>query len=662
MKVHKQTMAGVSKKRTPKKALQCWEAFQCNKKKCPSYKSKNTCCWLFSGTHCRDDIRGTSLEKIEICLGCTVFKRNIDDASFKSTCRIINRKFKESRQLVHARDRELSEISMELALGITEVFEALKKIASGDPTVRIKETSKIELLKKLKHMVNQTAKEIGEIVDQTHEIAIVIAEHFDVLHRVTKGDLDARVKNNSKIALMDSLKREINNTIASISREIDERKRAEKTIKAREERFKQIAENAEEWIWEVDADGLYIYSSPIVEKILGYKPEEIIGKKHFYDFFYPGERKRLKSEALNVFALRQPFREFHNRNVSKTGKTVWLSTSAVPVLDENGNLLGYRGADTDITNHKISEDVLRESEKFLSDIFESIQDGMSVLDKNLNIIRVNHVMKTWYGQNAPLEGKKCYVSYQNRDKPCDPCPSLRCLRSGETERDIVPGIKGSAVEWIELFSYPIKDPDTGKVIAIVEFVRDITERKRVQKILQESEKRYRDFIENADDIIQSVDRNGNFSYVNKKWRETLGYSREESKQLHFTDIIDKGYKTRAEIIFEKICNGEIFEQLETVFITKDGQKINVEGNLNALFENGKFIATRCIFRDITRRKKAENALKNSEKELKERVKELEEFYDVAVGREIRMIELKKEIENLNQELGKYRNELYDSTH
>ena len=66
--------------------------------------------------------------------------------------------------------------------------------------------------------------------------------------------------------------------------------RAEELHRESEERFLQVAENAQEWIWEVDNDGLYTYSSPAVERILGYSPEEIIGKKHFYDFFHPQDK------------------------------------------------------------------------------------------------------------------------------------------------------------------------------------------------------------------------------------------------------------------------------------------------------------------------------------------------------------------------------------
>lgn len=112
-----------------------------------------------------------------------------------------------------------------------------------------------------------------------------------------------------------------------------------------EQRFRDIAENAKEWIWEVDAEGRYTYASPVIEEILGYAPDEVLGK-HYYEFFHPDDRDALKEAAEGAFESRQPFRDFINRNVHRNGQTVWLSTSGIPVVGENGRLLGYRGADT----------------------------------------------------------------------------------------------------------------------------------------------------------------------------------------------------------------------------------------------------------------------------------------------------------------------------
>ncbi len=145
-------------------------------------------------------------------------------------------------------------------------------------------------------------------------------------------------------------------------------KEIEGALRESENRFRQVAENVGDFIWEMDAKGLYRYTSPSVERILGYTPDELVGKKHFYDLLTPEVREELKASAFNVFAEKQPFRAFPNPNLSKEGKVVHLETSGVPVLDAAGNLVGYRGADTDVTERKKAEEELRKYQSHLEDM------------------------------------------------------------------------------------------------------------------------------------------------------------------------------------------------------------------------------------------------------------------------------------------------------
>ena len=216
--------------------VKCWDFFACAVKKCPAYKTGDLKCWLIPGTQCRNEFQGKFLNKIEICVSCKVFRANMDVAAMRETSTVINKQFRQLERIVKARDRELEGIILELALSLSEVFEALKKISAGDPTVRVPEQSKIELIAKLKHMVNVTAENIGEIVDQAHEFAISLAEHFDVLHRVSKGDLNSRVSGGSKVELLESLREVTNETIENISREMtSEAHRSRKQFNKREE-------------------------------------------------------------------------------------------------------------------------------------------------------------------------------------------------------------------------------------------------------------------------------------------------------------------------------------------------------------------------------------------------------------------------------------------
>ncbi|OQA04244.1 MAG: PAS fold protein [Planctomycetes bacterium ADurb.Bin401] len=107
-----------------------------------------------------------------------------------------------------------------------------------------------------------------------------------------------------------------------------------------------------QWQWETDMNGLYTYSSPEVENLLGYKPEEIVGKKHFYDLFLAQERETMKIIAFDRFAEKLSFEDFLNANLHKSGRIVWLMTKGSPIIDEDGCLLGYRGVDINFNDRK----------------------------------------------------------------------------------------------------------------------------------------------------------------------------------------------------------------------------------------------------------------------------------------------------------------------
>ncbi len=139
--------------------------------------------------------------------------------------------------------------------------------------------------------------------------------------------------------------------------------------------------------------------------------------------------------------------------------------------------------------------------------------------------------------------------------------------------------------------------------------KEIEERKKIEEALKESEERFKDLLENANDLIQSVDANGKFAYVNKKWKDVLGYSDKEIKKFTFKSILRKDQIPHCVNIFKKLCKKHSFENVETVFVSKKGKEIFVSGNINAQFKDGKFVATMGIFRDITRYKKAEEKLK-----------------------------------------------------
>ncbi len=156
-------------------------------------------------------------------------------------------------------------------------------------------------------------------------------------------------------------------------------------------RFEQLAEQARAITWEVDTKGLYTFVSPVVEQVLGYRQEEIVGKKYFYDLHPEDTREAFKTAALKVFASKHPFLNLVNPVQSKTGAILWISTNGIPLMDENGDLVGYRGNDTDITERKQIEEALSQSDALQRVLLDNIDAGVVVIDPTTHRIERSNV-------------------------------------------------------------------------------------------------------------------------------------------------------------------------------------------------------------------------------------------------------------------------------
>lgn len=401
---------------------------------------------------------------------------------------------------------------------------------------------------------------------------------------------------------------------------INNRKRAEAALRESNRRFSDIAESTLEWIWEVDTNGKYTYASPVVEKILGYKPEEVL-KKHFYDLFLPDEREELKKAAFEVFAKMQPFREFINRNVHKNGKTVWLSTGGVPILDEKGNLLGYRGADIDITERKRAEKELEESQEKLWSMFESITDGLLVTHLNGVIIEINEraVEMHGFGSRDELLDKSAIELVAPHDHKRIATNMRRAIKQGQIRGIEYTLLKADGTEFpAELSTNVLKDA-SGNPVGHITLARDITERKRVEKALWESEERYRALVhlgaEVGESIIVLQDNEQGLAiqtFVNDEWPRVTGYSKEELTSMSFFDLVHPEYREASmERHRRKIAGESIPGVFELPIIRKDGTEVAVELTSAYTTFNGKR-ANVAYIRDITERKQAEAERKELE--------------------------------------------------
>ena len=223
------------------KGLKCWDFFCCSKKGCPVYKSNELPCWLVSERDYRKEIEGEFLDKIERCLVCALFKANRDADAIEEALKLVHRPLQESTKMVRARDRDLEATSIELAMGLAEVMDALTEMASGKRPVRIPETSAIELIVRLKRMVNLTGEKDQEIVGLSQAFPMGLAEHTDPFDRASGGDPTSQVCGFSRMGFWAALKDVTDQSVKSVSKDIVKRKHAEHAL----QKAKEVAVAAE---------------------------------------------------------------------------------------------------------------------------------------------------------------------------------------------------------------------------------------------------------------------------------------------------------------------------------------------------------------------------------------------------------------------------------
>jgi PAS domain S-box-containing protein len=307
-------------------------------------------------------------------------------------------------------------------------------------------------------------------------------------------------------------KEQLNNELVELHQRIAEleaseikRKEIEKALQKSEERFRQIAECSGEFIWEIDVNGLYTYANPVVEEILGYRPEELIGKKHFYDFFHPDIRETFKKAAFEVFEKKAVFRNFINPNVHKNGNTVILEASGLPVLDSKGDLLGYRGSDRDITLRKKAEVALRESEERYKRMVSAVttytysvevSEGVAVSTQHsVGCIQVTGYKPEDYESDSYLWHKMIYP-----DDKMTVETSVKEILAGHEVSPIEHRLirRDGRVVWVRDTMVPYYDVN-GRIFRYDGLIEDITERKlaeeKIQKLNEQLEQKVSELME-----------------------------------------------------------------------------------------------------------------------------------------------------------------------
>jgi PAS domain S-box-containing protein len=265
---------------------------------------------------------------------------------------------------------------------------------------------------------------------------------------------------------------------------------------------------------------------------------------------------------------------------------------------------------------------LSKSEQEKAVILDAMTELVLFLDTDLRVIWANKAMREAFNlKPGQLNGKHCYQALHNRSRACSICPAERTLKT-DAPQEVV-DISSYKKNWV-LRSYPVWN-EKGALSGVVEIVTDITERRRAEEAMRQSEQKYRELFENANDMIFILDFAGQILSCNTAAARTYGYEPERMPGLNMANLLDKSCLPVVRKLFRK-KRGELDvpNPMEFLTHTRTGEAVWVEVNTRGIKEKGKLIAIHGIARNITERKRMEEALKKREQELEEKSRNLED--------------------------------------
>lgn len=328
--------------------------------------------------------------------------------------------------------------------------------------------------------------------------------------------------------------------------DITDRKHAEETLARERDLLKIIIDNMPDYIYFKDAESRFVVGNVAILHQLGTtKLEDIVGRTDF-DFFPREMAEKYYKDEQRIVRSKKPLLSEEEMTRDLQGREQILLTTKVPMTDSSGDVVGIVGIGRDITKLKNVQDALRSREHFLTSIFASIQDGISVLDTDMNVVRTNPAMECWHADSMPIVGKKCYEAYHNRKTPCEICPTLTAMKTGKGAFEVVPkrGPDGGIIQWLDLHSFPMLDQDSGKITGVIEYVRDVTEQKSLENQLRHAQK-----LESLGVLAGGIAHDFNNLLVGMQGYAGLALMKllEESPARSYVEKIEAGARRAAEL-------------------------------------------------------------------------------------------------------------------
>ena len=413
--------------------------------------------------------------------------------------------------------------------------------------------------------------------------------------------------------------------LVAIARDITHRKWAEDALRRSEARFAQNARQTRTFVWEVDRDGLYMYVSPVVEDVLGYRPDEIAGRLHFYDLHPEEGREAFKTSTIQTVRAGGDFRNFENPMVAKDGRLVWVSTNAFPLQDTEGSLCGYWGSDMDITARKRVQEELRESEaRFAAAIQASRSFVWEVAPDGL-YVHVDDMVTAILGYSPEeMVGRMHFYDLlpaDEREEMKQACFKIMARRESPSGFENANMTKDGRIVWVSSSARPLFNAD-GTYRGYQGIDTDITARILAEEALKHSESKYRRLLEEMREAFVLADMEGRLVECNPAFEALVGYRRDEIARLHYADITPAKWRQIDARAIKRVLRHGSSDMTEKEYVRKDGTVVPVEMSGTLIRDmSGKPVGISAIIRDISERKRSEQALQAAHDELEQRVAE-----------------------------------------
>ncbi len=373
-------------------------------------------------------------------------------------------------------------------------------------------------------------------------------------------------------------------------------------------------------------NGKFVYLGNLFQKMTGFTEKDLIGTNSL-EKIYPEDKEKVRKHAIKCLK-KESFEPYEFRFVKKNQELQWILETVTPIIYNNER--ATLGSFMDITERKLTEDALRQSEEKYRAIIENIEDGYVETDLKGNFIFFNDAISKMHGyRNIELlrlnyrdimderNAKKIYARYN------------KVFTTGQPEKEFEYEIitKNGQRRNLETSISLIKNP-TGRIVAFRGIVRDRTEHKQAVEALRLSEEKYRTILENIEEGFFEVDLAGNFTFFNISLCQLMGYSREELLGMNYRKYTDKVTSKEVFSTFNGIYKtGMPAKEFDWLIVRKDGTKRYVEASVS-LKKNasGSPLGFQGFTHDVTERKIAEEALRQSEEKYRSILENIQEAY------------------------------------